>query len=522
MKRTADVSKDQWKEQCENCLTWARHLMTFSLFLADGDLDIPGAFFSLVIEMESDDESAKLLAEQFWNPDHVHPEVEEKIQWLLKDWQKVTLKNKPRNVPLSLYYEKACQKFERITQRKEKTFGTFDQFVYKVDGSSSSSIELDETLYIGSRPFESEEDFLMFMDDFYAVSFNKLVDKEMDGQTTQQPPLLSNYAKELRHKELNSMVLQAVSSFQRKYTTSEAIYQSESPKMSPKISKKKSPKKKKNGKTSNTEISNGTRTNGGLFRSRSFSELRESSVPLFDTSPNKTTQKGAQGGGSMLDDETIVMDLPPITPRGEMANTSKLSVHTPRHRTSTPRKGKKQQKTTALKRSSSTTNLDTINLKNTEVDKPNTLTFESGSDPLTVPVLEPWILENMVFEKKYTKLERLLDWLNRWASRGNIINTFDSNNTQKNKYQRQQSVMRIKVPTRLILYSLWQLEQTYVTVTEQQQSFKARSPTQHVDNRRPVSGDGVRVDMPGVTDSIRGEMQQKRDSKQKTSKKQTR
>ncbi len=43
------------------------------------------------------------------------------------------------------------------------------------------------------------------------------------------------------------------------------------------------------------------------------------------------------------------------------------------------------------------------------------------TDPLTNPVIPPWMLNQMDLGPKYERTEQLLDWLTRWSGRNHGI-----------------------------------------------------------------------------------------------------
>ncbi len=43
------------------------------------------------------------------------------------------------------------------------------------------------------------------------------------------------------------------------------------------------------------------------------------------------------------------------------------------------------------------------------------------TDPLTNPVIPPWMLNQMNLGPKYERTEQLLDWLTRWSGRNHGI-----------------------------------------------------------------------------------------------------
>ena len=131
--------------------------MPFRHFLpGESDLELSSILFSLVIELEASEESAKLLAEHFYDQESLHPEVAEKMQWLLADWKRLALPDRPQGLSLSIFFDKTAQRQTKLLRKKRKVFGAFDEFVFTVRDESDASIEVDDTLYIGSRPFESD------------------------------------------------------------------------------------------------------------------------------------------------------------------------------------------------------------------------------------------------------------------------------------------------------------------------------------------------------------------------------
>ena len=514
MKRCTEFTTDQWETQCQTCLQWAGHLLPFSHHLADADQELSGIYFSLVIEMQADDQAAKTLAQQFFDIESLHPEVQDKLQWLMRDWKKILLRNKPKTISLASYYDKVCEKFEKLIKRKQQVFGAFDHKVFSVSDKSSASVEVDETLYIGSRPSEIEDDFLKFVDEFYAVSFSKLIDEETEGYGGIQVPLLPRYQKEVKDRELYSDLHQAVTSFQKKQEYRDSArtkfsdmsprhdtgrkYRDMSPRqdtgrkyrdisprqdtgrnyrdMSPRQDTSQKVEKVKQKKQAKQNLAKRS-----LFRSKSFSEIQAVPPAFKPISPLKNTTK-ARSQEDLLDDVT---DLPPITPRGDAVGFNGLHINssTPRHKTSTPRRSKKageSARATKLKKSSSTTDLNTGTAESKSF-------ISMGPDPLASPVLEPWLLESLMFEEKYQKLECLLDWLNRWVSRNHA--NFGQHESPS-KYSRQQSVIRIRVPPRMVLYSVWQLEHSYNQALKQQASKTRRQGAgQSTDKRKAKRGE---------------------------------
>lgn len=59
-------------------------MMPFCHFLSVGaDLELSSVLFSLVIEMPGDDDSAKILAQCFWDTERLHPDIQVDASLLL-------------------------------------------------------------------------------------------------------------------------------------------------------------------------------------------------------------------------------------------------------------------------------------------------------------------------------------------------------------------------------------------------------------------------------------------------------
>ena len=192
LRKTNNVGETAYLEQCETALVWARHMMTFRHLLPAADLDLSATLFSLVIELEPGEQAAKLLAEHFHRQEALPPEIDDKLQWLLNDWKRYEVSGKTERMTLSRYYEKTAAKYDGLLEKRRRVFGAYDEFVFL---DSAVDHERDSTLCIGSRSFESEAGYLEFLDEFYAVSFNKLIDQESEQQSpAPTAPLLARYS----------------------------------------------------------------------------------------------------------------------------------------------------------------------------------------------------------------------------------------------------------------------------------------------------------------------------------------
>ena len=415
-------------------------------------------------------ESAHYLAEYLHDVDSLHPDIQDRLENLLKEWRGVFLKepklpdkkpnssprsaeNSPRGLTLSVYYEKVANRMQKTLRRKNRTFKSFSQYVWLEPKDSEEAEQTEEKkitseeLNIGSRPMESTETYLKFLDIFFAVCFSKLVDEEKESGVDPLKPLLQDFGAEIVDKELRSLVHQSITSFQKTDGTNKLNF-NHSPSFPP------SPRSPSPGRKfaqlrpysdrirSTPPMSPQSRV--GLFRSRSLSELRDR--PKSQGSPTRPRKLDLSLVNEADDDDA---DSKPPSPR--RSRDKKRSADKSRSRS-----GDRPMKLDDLRISSSPRKVERSSSQ-PDVGRPLRRAMSEdlgGPDPLDVPILQSWILERMNFGKPYENLETLLEWLARWAGRNHTLGTLSNDVPNK-------ASMRIRVPPRVIIYSLWQREQNY-------------------------------------------------------------
>ena len=182
------MDKAAWNSHCYASLTWATSLSVFSDFLY-GHEDIYGLLLSIVMEIPASVEVAMTLAVHL--PDDLPPDADDKLQTLLKTWQGVYLNGDrsprgsikveghpgkaPRGASLSVVYQEQAERMRQTVKKKQKMFGMYEPQVFASE-TGQQGVE-DGINYVGARPFESQTEFLSFLDMFFAISLNKEVER---------------------------------------------------------------------------------------------------------------------------------------------------------------------------------------------------------------------------------------------------------------------------------------------------------------------------------------------------------
>ena len=423
-----DVTKVDWEKLCRKALTWAEHLLPFSHYL-QGETILSSILISLVIELPLDGDSARLLAHHFYDLERLEAEVQDKMLWVLKEWQGVFINGKrvksegihrqvalAHGETLSLCYQKLAQKMDRVLRRKRKLFGQYHEQVFANMAASSgygtdSQFGENATSCIGSRPMESQRDYLHFLDLFYAVSFSEAVISEKERQRLCEHPLLVKYSSEVQNNELNSLSNQVIGKLQRRESARSAC--------SPKgVSPRRPPLS--------------PRRAAGLL-------LERSAISPRGRLTEKQHLLKQHASGKFLE---------------RRHSTEELMEYLHHSKTSTPRLAE-------LKRRCSFNEMSSRQKEKAgdhAVDA--TPVAKSSDDSLAELLPQPWLLDKMEFSSGYDKLEQLLDWLNRWSGRSHVL---DSHFGQKGELHdaNVKPVIRVRVQPRMIMYSLWLLENCY-------------------------------------------------------------
>ena len=411
--------------------------MTFSHYITD-DGCIHKVLLSLILELPPTEDIADILAEHFYNSETLDPEVQEKLERVLSDWQSIEIHPEddgksarlddqqngedkddddegddvrksvtfydasPRSKTLSVYYHKQCDVVQKVLKKKRKCFGKYEEFVF-------SSQEVDENTHpngiqpgeinIGSRPFETKQSYLEFLDRFYSISFTRLVEEEAEQSRNPIFPSLMPFSKMIREAEFDVFLKKNEEPFQRKPTS---VVMS-------------SPRAK-------------------FVRSQSESQVQEASEPDTVVSTNQKNRGLFRSSSSG--------DVQP--PRGSyllkyQSEGSLLVKNSPRNRSQKP-------PTSPAKAVPNMTGMASRFFQSEDI------LYRELGDSQDVN----WILD-VNFGESYMSLQRLLDWLHHWCCKQHSLGLHGKNE----KDMALKPTMRIEVPTQLIVLSLWLLEHKY-------------------------------------------------------------
>lgn len=427
------VSQAELQLQCQDTLQWALHMLPFSRYL-DGEYELYSAALSQVVELPANESTALIMVDHFYDFESLHPEIQEKLKVLQKEWQGVFLgaakgkqpqspTDSPRGMTLSVYFQRQARKMERLLSRKAKTFGHYETFQYDPGSSETEAPPAyvqNGITFVGSRPFESTEDYLKFLDMFYAVSFTKIVDAERASATGPEMPLLLQFAADIRTRELNSLPHRAITSLQKRQSLQENSVQSlGSPRQASAVSV---PAVKKQKSKETGKLPPSPKRKIGLFRSRSLTDVSAGKTKVRQASMSPVRERSSS-------------DLNLSNVGIEDINGEPL-VQAGNKPPSKPQKPK-------LERSTSVASGERAKSEQTH----------PRADPLAVLLLQAALLENMDFGDKYKELEQLLEWLTRWVDRNHSVVTAPDARLTSTK-----ASIKMKMIPRIIIYGLWQVE----------------------------------------------------------------
>lgn len=248
----------EYVQECFKILKWAVHMLAFNQYLADEDC-IRKVILSLILELPPTEDTADILAEHFYSPEFFHPEVQEKLERLVSSWQSVEIvpeddgksarledsddvrksadvdddddegsvrksvtfyQASPRAKTLSVYYYKQCEVVQKVLKKKRKFFGHYNEFVFCPESDNENTGQSErsnlDTIYIGSRPFETKQSYLEFLDRFYAICFTKVVEKETESGRSSVYPLLMPFSKLIRDAEFETFLSKYEETYQKK------------------------------------------------------------------------------------------------------------------------------------------------------------------------------------------------------------------------------------------------------------------------------------------------------------------
>ncbi|KAL8600713.1 hypothetical protein ACOMHN_057303 [Nucella lapillus] len=216
--------QSEWLSLCWASLRWASHLLPFTHFLSD-EASVHKVLVSMLLELAPSPQVADLMAEFFHDSDNTHPELQERLDRIMTDWQSIIVKPEvdgrsvrnsqdsfdgrksvtfhgasPRGESLSVYFLKQQQAAKKVVKKKQRCFGYYEEYVF------AQGVEPPKKLYVGARPFETKISFFDFLDMFCSVSFSKVLDKAQTKDRASSLPLLNCLCGDLLNQEMDFFV----------------------------------------------------------------------------------------------------------------------------------------------------------------------------------------------------------------------------------------------------------------------------------------------------------------------------
>ncbi|XP_076463357.1 uncharacterized protein LOC143295514 isoform X2 [Babylonia areolata] len=227
--------QSEWLSLCWACLRWAAHLLPFTHFLSE-EASVHKVLVSMLLELAPSPQVADLMAEFFHDGDNTHPELQERLDKIMTDWQSIIVKPEddgrsirnsqdsfdgrksvtfhgasPRGESLSVYFLKQQQAARKVVKKKQRCFGHYEEYVF------ARGVEPPKKLYVGARPFETKISFFDFLDMFCSVSFSKVLDKAKTKDRASSLPLLNCLCKDLLSQEMDYFVENVAAQAHRKH-----------------------------------------------------------------------------------------------------------------------------------------------------------------------------------------------------------------------------------------------------------------------------------------------------------------
>ncbi|XP_074641416.1 uncharacterized protein LOC141899158 [Tubulanus polymorphus] len=491
------LQEDQWLTSCYTSLQWTVHMIPFMQFWESSRSIIYEALLSQLVEFPANKESADILTEFFHDESRLDPEVQEKSDRLLKDWQGCFISdinteivsprlsprsstpndkikrlnrypgNTTRGKTLSSYFHQQCRNFEKKLKQRAKIFGDFEEFV--------SFDDSERAMHVGSRAFEFEGQYVEFLDTMFDIVFLKMKD---DSNETTQLPLLPQFVMELRKQELSSMSFRIVTTLQQNQNLSmfsgrnSLRYGTGTPPTSPRKPVDVSPSPRSPRRQ--------------LTRRHSLVEMNDADrlppvTPILKKSSSQgsldhldTEQKRPRRSVSFSHEKTHYFGHYPLMRRSnsivsidvsQMSNESSSAAE----QTQTPSPHQNNMKN---KRSFS---LSDLRSRVSAASETNSLAPEV---PFSV-----FLAFRVNLGEQYSQISKLLEWLTRWGGKHHVLNSLGVN------LDINQPTIRVKVHPYLILLSLWLIENKYeklplLDVQKKKQKLSERSPK---DQKPPTS-----------------------------------
>ena len=481
----------EWRNQCASTLQWAVLLIPFCRFL-NNESELYNTVLSLLGELPTTPETAGVMAQHFRSIDQFEPELQERLDRILKEWQGVFMdgekeeeqekegksKNKKRSasegekmndlnqpglqrsqsgrekfpgkmrrgLTASVYYQRSCQSTEKLLIKMDKLFGSYEEFVFAWEGilpQSPGSGSTQVRINVGSRPFESEELYLQFLDTLFAVAFSKHLDAENDPHYKASIPYLAPFFNKVKKVELRSLSQLAVATITRR----ESMVL-----LTPTSPKRKSPTKKKIPRSTSS-----ARRIKGLFRSRSFNDVHLTKSMDKITLVNPILKKNHDAAKSMDD----------LGVSGKAGRSVSFSSHLSKVQESPPggnlslTRSRRSASESDLNQSGSSE--DSLGgYRKRSLSATDLATTSKGGKEVVLP--GSWLYQQVDLGDRYNQLGQLLEWLARWSGKHHVFGTpHDETNkaSPKKSTSTDHPMIRIRVPVQLTVQTLWVLEKTF-------------------------------------------------------------
>ncbi|KAL5022909.1 hypothetical protein ScPMuIL_002064 [Solemya velum] len=423
---------ENWLQHCFTTLRWAVNMLAFSHFLPDRG-STHKVILSLLLELPTSEDTADILAEHFSDRECLDPDVQEKLERLLGDWQGVSIipeddgksaklaseeveedgdvrksvtffQASPRGEMLSVYFHKQCEVISKVFRKRRKVFGRYDQFVFSSDEPSDTAQK--EELKIGSRPYETRQSFFEFLARFFDLSFTKLAGGEGQTNSSNSLPLLCVFSKEVSSKEFQKHAARKTESVNEK----RSLVVMASPRVKP-------------------------------GRTNSDSYTPPSVKPAPSQSKHKGLFRSVSSGNAGYQHHASEMSFRRYNSEDIVRYDSEdilMPIHEDGHNISpssdtSPKRGRGNMTSLASKFSQSE-----------EVLYRNPTGTEEHVGVLDVD-----------FGQKYQPLVDLLDWLVLWCKKPHRLQLHQSETHE------QRPIMKLDIPAQLVVLSLWLLERKY-------------------------------------------------------------
>ena len=416
-------------ELCTTALQHATCLLPFGSYL-HADRQLQAVVLSLIPELPQTTETASILAEFFPDAESLEPEIWDKFHRILKEWQgvlsrdgsedtDVTSNSTPHEQTLDVTYYEKIRERERQCHKKRQAFGAYHDKLFIADDVER------EDLLIGSRPFESCDDFLICLDTFYSVGFGSCLEPEA---TSISLPLIDVFADKVRQEQLERLPARLTKKSQ--FTRSISV------RPSPQA---KSAVMRELDVVENTfcRLSEPPPSKCSFDCSRSMNDADFAVQQLQDILPHISSQPIEVD----ISSQPIEVDALSSKNGLDMTNSAKL------HGTSAAKQNTDDGNYVAPSGSpnSFVKARHTSGLSSIEFTSVGDRIKHSFVDHLSESVLPPATVERLKFDGEIAETERLAEWLSGWTVRQSIN-------------QARASAIRVRVSPQLLVYSLWLID----------------------------------------------------------------